>query len=169
MVAVVETQDIPEGMVSDDGMHKVENPLYDSVLSTIDLFILLDLLGTNDHVQIYNYFHDSYISNLAFERLVSIEKRVSNAKLVSAAWQERVSKNQGHFRQGFHSNQYNRIQDDHIPFYNRGVPILHCIPIPFPRVWHRIEDDASAIDEEVVSDLSLIFTVFIAEYLGIQL
>lgn len=32
-----------------------------------------------------------------------------------------------------------RISDDHVPFLERGVPIVHVIPWPFPRVWHKIE------------------------------
>lgn len=30
------------------------------------------------------------------------------------------------------------IEDDHIPFLMRGVPVLHVIPWPFPDDWHRI-------------------------------
>ena len=29
------------------------------------------------------------------------------------------------------------IEDDHIPFKRRGVPILHLIAYPFPREWHK--------------------------------
>ena len=30
------------------------------------------------------------------------------------------------------------IEDDHIPFLRLGVPILHVISNPFPRVWHTL-------------------------------
>ena len=31
-----------------------------------------------------------------------------------------------------------KISDDHLPFLDRGVPILHLIPSPFPSVWHTV-------------------------------
>lgn len=36
-------------------------------------------------------------------------------------------------------------------------------------MWHRQEDNASALKDEVIQDLALIFRVFTAEYLGIWL
>ena len=30
------------------------------------------------------------------------------------------------------------IEDDHIPFKRRGVPILHLITYPFPQAWHKM-------------------------------
>ena len=57
------------------------------------------------------------------------------------------------------------IQDDHIPFLQRGVPIVHLIPVPFPSVWHTAADDASALDPAVVADWARILSVFVGEYL----
>ena len=31
------------------------------------------------------------------------------------------------------------IEDDHLPFMQRGVSILHVIAHPFPRVWHTLK------------------------------
>lgn len=31
------------------------------------------------------------------------------------------------------------IDDDHRPFLQRGVPVFHVIPLPFPHVWHTLE------------------------------
>ena len=60
------------------------------------------------------------------------------------------------------------IADDHIHFEAKGVPILHLIAVPFPDVWHKMSDDASAVDARTVADLNKIFRVFVAEYLGLQ-
>merc|ERR1719183_1652350 len=38
------------------------------------------------------------------------------------------------------------IEDDHIPFKRRGVPILHLIAYPFPREWHKIGDNRASLD-----------------------
>jgi len=32
-----------------------------------------------------------------------------------------------------------QIEDDHLPFLREGVPIVHLISVPFPRVWHTIK------------------------------
>ena len=60
------------------------------------------------------------------------------------------------------------IEDDHIPFKRRGVPILHLISAPFPRVWHTVRDDRSALDSKKIENFNKILRVFVAEYLGID-
>ena len=60
-----------------------------------------------------------------------------------------------------------RIQDDHVPFKKRGVPILHLIATPFPRVWHTINDNKANLDFEKIEHFSRILRVFVAEYLGL--
>ncbi|KAL7750579.1 hypothetical protein RI367_003920 [Sorochytrium milnesiophthora] len=59
------------------------------------------------------------------------------------------------------------IEDDHVPFLDRGVPVLHLIPYPFPTVWHRLQDNADAVAPEVVINLSRVMTVFTKEYLNL--
>lgn len=61
-----------------------------------------------------------------------------------------------------------QIEDDHIPFLKRNVPILHIIPIPFPEVWHQKSDNGDAIDMITVENLMKIFRIFILEYLQIE-
>ena len=75
------------------------------------------------------------------------------------------------------------IEDDHIPFKRRGVPILHLISVPFPKAswifsynidciitqaWHKMGDNASSLDFRRISDLNKILRVFVAEYLHLQ-
>ena len=57
-----------------------------------------------------------------------------------------------------------RIEDDHLPFMQRGVKILHLIPYPFPSVWHTQNDNLAAIDLEVIDNFSKIMNVFVADY-----
>lgn len=40
------------------------------------------------------------------------------------------------------------IDDDHRPFKELGVPIVHVIPVPFPKVWHKQTDNEKAIDND---------------------
>lgn len=60
-----------------------------------------------------------------------------------------------------------RIDDDHVPFMQRNVPVIHLIPSPFPEVWHKQIDDRRAIDMVTVENLQKIFRLFVLEYLHI--
>ncbi|WFD27419.1 glutaminyl-peptide cyclotransferase [Malassezia nana] len=59
------------------------------------------------------------------------------------------------------------IEDDHIPFLERGVPILHLIPYPFPSVWHTARDNVQALHNDTMQAWSKLARVFTAEYLGL--
>jgi len=59
------------------------------------------------------------------------------------------------------------ISDDHLPWMERGVPILHLIASPFPSVWHTQRDDLSALNRDTVEDLALIFRAAVAELYGL--
>lgn len=61
------------------------------------------------------------------------------------------------------------IEDDHIPFLEREVPILHVIPSPFPSVWHRDSDNAYSLDHNTINNLLQIFKVFLAQYLSLDI
>lgn len=60
------------------------------------------------------------------------------------------------------------IEDDHIPFLKRGVEILHIIPVPFPDVWHTIDDNAEHLDIPTIEDWAKMVTVFTAEWLDLE-
>jgi hypothetical protein len=60
------------------------------------------------------------------------------------------------------------IEDDHIPFMRRGVPILHIIPTPFPDVWHTMNDDGDHLDLPTVRDWAKIITAFTLEWLDMM-
>ena len=63
---------------------------------------------------------------------------------------------------------YSGVEDDHLPFLERGVPILHLIPTPFPRSWHRLSDDGANLHPPTIKDLSNILAAFVAEYLALD-
>lgn len=60
------------------------------------------------------------------------------------------------------------VEDDHVPFINRGVEVLHIIPSPFPKVWHTIADDGEHLDMATVQDWSKIFTAFAGEWMDLE-
>jgi len=118
----------------------------------IDLFVLLDLLGSGD-MQIKR---EEANTGRWYNRLVTIENDLKRNNLISGA---NIFKN----RAGGGS-----IEDDHIPFKRRGVPILHLISSPFPRVWHTTRDDRSALDFRKIENFNKILRVFVVEYLGLD-
>ena len=60
------------------------------------------------------------------------------------------------------------IGDDHEPFYDRGVEVLHLIPSPFPRVWHQMDDDGRHLDLDTVEDWARLVGAFTAEYMELD-
>jgi len=115
----------------------------------IDLFVLLDLLGSGD-MQISR---EESSTGRWFDRLVSIESNLRRNNVISG--------------QNIFRDRAGRggIEDDHIPFKRRGVPILHLISSPFPRVWHTVRDNKNALDFGKIANFNKILRVFVAEYL----
>ncbi|NWZ28353.1 QPCTL protein, partial [Asarcornis scutulata] len=117
------------------------------------LLVLLDLLGTQ-HPAIHSHFPRTHHW---FLRLVAIEKRLRNLGLLHAS-----PKDQPFFRL---SPPPGPVEDDHVPFLQRGVPVLHLIPMPFPWVWHTTEDNEANLHLPTVEDLCKILAAFVAEFL----
>ena len=62
-----------------------------------------------------------------------------------------------------------RIEDDHLPFQQRSVPVLHLITIPFPDGWHTVKDNDELLDERTIADMLTIMRAYVAEYLLLDL
>lgn len=119
-----------------------------NTLHSIDLFVLLDLLGEANP----NFLSKQGVDNHKhYTEMIRIEDILNDGKHYFQ--NRRVSAN---------------VQDDHIPFLQRNVPILHIISLPFPKNWHVITDNGDNIDYKTVHRLMKIFTVFTAEYLHLD-
>ncbi|XP_061682403.1 glutaminyl-peptide cyclotransferase-like a [Syngnathoides biaculeatus] len=127
---------------------------HSTLLQAVDLFVLLDLLGAPDPL-IVNHF-----DNTArwFDRLIATEKRLHRQGLLTSHPSE-----QTYFRKDL---SFGTVEDDHIPFLRRGVPVLHVIATPFPNVWHTLDDSEENLHRPTVDNLTKILAVFLAEYLG---
>uniref|UniRef100_A0A8C5T4X2 Glutaminyl-peptide cyclotransferase n=1 Tax=Malurus cyaneus samueli TaxID=2593467 RepID=A0A8C5T4X2_9PASS len=124
-------------------------------LQGIDLFVLLDLIGAPNPV-FPNYFPNTI---RWFRRLQAIEQELHKMNLLK----NHPAENQ-YFRSIVHRGL---VEDDHIPFLLRGVPVLHLIPSPFPRVWHTMEDTEENLDKATIDNLNKILQVFVLEYLNL--
>ncbi|KAH7889623.1 hypothetical protein F5I97DRAFT_1845838 [Phlebopus sp. FC_14] len=132
-------------------------------IGTIEHLILLDLLGAPNPT-IRSYFIDT---GWLFDAMASAEQRLYESGEIPV---ESIDKAFRSFFLPRGSNQFNfgYIGDDHVPFLQKGVNILHVIAYPFPSVWHTLRDDASALDIATMRRWNLILRVFMSEYLGLQ-
>lgn len=142
---------------------------FSNKIGAISLFVLLDLLGTPNPV-IHSYF---LTTHWAYQHLGDIETRLRGlGKFKSAADHpsKRTEKNPLEHSRWFSDNfiASSNIGDDHIPFMQNGVDVLHLIPFPFPRVWHKIEDNGECLDQDTMGDWSIVVSAFVAEWMELE-
>ncbi|KAG5881219.1 hypothetical protein JTB14_035479 [Gonioctena quinquepunctata] len=125
-----------------------------SDLQRIDILILLDLIGHKGS-RFYSSFEDTQNWYL---KLAAAEDKLRNLNLL---------KNNNNHRYFVKRAFQGYIEDDHIPFLERNVPVIHLISHPFPREWHTPADNRDIIDANTVENINRILRVFVAEYLNI--
>lgn len=128
-----------------------------TVLSTIREFMLLDLIGTSD-TRISSLFRKT---KDLYDQLVKTEKYLFKEGLLNSRRNQAPAIFTGR-------DSWMGIEDDHKPFLERGVEILHLISTPFPSVWHKMTDDWEHLDFDLIDDFSRVFRVFISNVLHLQ-
>lgn len=126
-------------------------------LDTIEVFVLLDLIGATN-IQFQNfYFYNSMQTNY-YKNFVQIEKKLKSTN--------KLLPYDGVY---FNEKPFNYfIEDDHAPFLKKGINIVHLIDYPFEKFWHTPSDNADVLSESDIKNLVLIFQQFIKEMLEIQ-
>lgn len=125
-------------------------------IHSINHFVLLDLLGS-PNASVPYYFGNTRHLHSQFH---DIEGRLLMQKRL---WPEGAA-----YERLFRDERGpSGIGDDHVPFLQQGVPILHMIPYPFPSVWHTKDDNKSALDQATLYAWTRILRIFTAEYLGL--
>ncbi|XP_051867298.1 glutaminyl-peptide cyclotransferase [Pristis pectinata] len=122
-------------------------------LHAIDLFVLLDLIGAPKPR------FPIYFPNTArwHKRLQLIEEQLHQLGILNEHPKE--------VKYFWMKMPLVHINDDHIPFSQRGVPILQITPTPFPQVWHSTEDNEVNLDSTTIDNLNKILQLFVFEYL----
>ena len=120
-------------------------------LHRMDVMVLLDLIGAQNP----KFLSTQPSTQKLFNRMARIEQELRRSGSIQGRGQI--------FQDGKHYGA--NVEDDHIPFLERGVPILHLIVLPFPRVWHTAADNRSAIHMRDTEKINKILRVFVAEYL----
>ena len=149
---------------------------YNSPLATIDLFVLLDLLGS-EKPMVPSYFKTTH---WAYKNMANTEERLrklgmfkSSPNHPSKRTEDQQKRQEPMFLHEADKADADRwlgglIGDDHEPFMARGVEILHLIASPFPHVWHTMDDDGEHLHMDTVEDWALLTTAFAAEWLDLE-
>lgn len=134
---------------------------YRNPLDQISMFVLLDLLGAANPT-VPSFFQTTH---WAYKAMATIEDRMRKLGLLESTPEQPflpdLEKNAVTFQHAY-------IEDDHKPFMARGVPVLHVIASPFPRVWHTMDDDGAHLDMPTVRDWAKIVTAFALEWLDMM-
>ena len=135
---------------------------YHNGLSSISLFVLLDLLGSKDPF-IPSYFQTTH---WAYQQMGKVEQRLRKSGRLrtraSNTWFPEIDKKSSDRFVG------GGIGDDHVPFMERGVEVLHIIPNHFPSVWHTSDDDGEHLDMPTCDDWAVVVTAFAAEWMDLE-
>ncbi|WVQ83615.1 hypothetical protein IAT38_005756 [Cryptococcus sp. DSM 104549] len=127
-----------------------------TTLNTIDVLVLLDLLG-NKHSSILSYFRET---DWLHRGMMGVDERLREKGLVE------VEEGEEEWFDG--KRRYGgSIGDDHVPFLDQGVSVLHVISNPFPHVWHTLADDATALSLPALRRWNRILRIFTCEYLAL--
>ncbi|KAJ1819011.1 hypothetical protein LPJ56_003731 [Coemansia sp. RSA 2599] len=119
-------------------------------LKRIDVMVLLDLIGSSQ----CSFVALQEPTTGLFRQLGKLENRLLRAGHIGRTYMNTTI--QAHAW---------GVDDDHRPFVERNVPVMHLISVPFPKVWHTLDDNAKALDPKVISDMSIILRSFVASYL----
>ncbi|KAL9120747.1 MAG: hypothetical protein Q9187_002700 [Circinaria calcarea] len=163
---------------------------YQTPLASISLFLLLDLLGAKNP-KVPSYYKTTH---WAYKNMADLENRLRALMLFesspnhpskrskaskSSAFKESTGKPLGaRRREPIFLPETNKrdkdmwlgglIGDDHVPFMDRGVEVLHIIPSQFPPVWHELTDDGEHLDLPTVRDWSKLVTAFVGEWMDLE-
>ncbi|PAA76041.1 hypothetical protein BOX15_Mlig015016g2 [Macrostomum lignano] len=146
-----------DGEESLSGQWSAEDSLYGSrhlaarLSAELSELVLLDLIGAESPRFVYaepavgppslqerRRLADVELAD--FDRLVAMETRLRSAGLLPEA-----SAAFFRFADNFRWPTVDTVDDDHAPFRRLGVPTLHLVPTPFPRVWHRASDTGARV------------------------
>ena len=104
----------------------------------------------------------------AYKRMANLERRLRNLGIMKTGKRPRSKQFLPEADKVSAQFGWGGIQDDHIPFLKRGVEVLHLIPVPFPNVWHTMDDDGEHLDMDTVNDWATLTTAFAAEWLELE-
>lgn len=119
-------------------------------IDDVEMFVLLDLIGA-PRPSFWSYWPKTLPT---YHRMKEIESALNTAMLFND------DENHPYFKGTSHGVA---IEDDHLPFLQLGVPVVHLIAYPFPDVWHTSNDNLDRIDRNSLLDLAAILRIWLLE------
>jgi glutaminyl-peptide cyclotransferase len=125
-----------------------------NLLNGIEVLVLLDLLGSPEPYIPSFYPTTSWL----FIELTKIEARLYNSKIYKFTHHKHKMigmpvgnslEDVTYFDTDSLQSYQAHIDDDHVPFLIRGVPVLHLIPWPFPDNWHKLSVSIIFLEKEL--------------------
>ncbi|KAG5456585.1 MAG: hypothetical protein BJ554DRAFT_3640, partial [Olpidium bornovanus] len=116
----------------------------DSLLDSIEVFVLLDLLGARSPsilnmqpltTHYYQALNETELSLAAAGLLATHVSATGNVTTAGVADRRIGGKK---YEPCFKIGSPISIEDDHVPFANKGVSVVHIINFPFPPEWHKL-------------------------------
>ncbi|XP_023164070.1 glutaminyl-peptide cyclotransferase [Drosophila hydei] len=119
-------------------------------IDRIEVLVLLDLIGAR------NPTFSSFFENTdgLHSSLVQIEQTLRASGQLEGNNKMFLNRPAGGF-----------TDDDHRPFLEENVPVLHLIATPFPANWHTPNDNAANLHWPSIRNFNRIFRNFVYEYL----
>ncbi|EDW69538.1 glutaminyl-peptide cyclotransferase isoform X2 [Drosophila virilis] len=119
-------------------------------IDRIEVLVLLDLIGARNpkFSSFYENTHGLHSS------LVEIEQTLRTAGRL-----------EGNNKMFLNRPAGGLVDDDHRPFLEENVPILHLIATPFPDSWHTPRDNAANLHWPSIRNFNRVFRNFVYEYL----
>lgn len=122
-------------------------------IDRVQLLVLLDLIGS-ENPKFYNFFSNTRNYH---RRLSKIESSLREQKL--------LLKDPKSGTMFVDQTLYSRVEDDHLPFLKRNIPVLHLIPVPFPKHWHKPEDNEANLSRTTIKNINSVLRIFMIEHL----
>ncbi|XP_017100604.2 glutaminyl-peptide cyclotransferase [Drosophila bipectinata] len=119
-------------------------------IDRIEVLVLLDLIGARNPT--FSSFYEN--THGLHSSLVQIEKSLRAA-----------GKLEGNNNMFLNRVSGGLVDDDHRPFLEEDVPILHLVSTPFPDVWHTPRDNAANLHWPSIRNFNRVFRNFVYEYL----
>jgi len=119
------------------------------------VLVLLDLIGATNARFVCNFAETCGLN----KRLRDIENSLKSSKALQQV-------HNGPSNIFLNAYRPSGVSDDHVPFLNRNIPILHLIPTAFPAVWHTLKDNEENLDQKSILNFNKVMRVFVLEYLN---
>eukprot|EP00834_Sanchytrium_tribonematis_P007750 NODE_755_length_4181_cov_0.632533.p2 type:complete len:332 gc:universal NODE_755_length_4181_cov_0.632533:641-1636(+) len=118
------------------------------IMDDFEYMILFDLLGAKDagdgHIRKTPYSYDKI-----YKKLLQIDESDDSYQILGGS-------------------TYKQFDDDHRPFMEKGMKVVHIIPHEFPKVWHTLDDKIDFVDMNIMRNYEKLTWQFLIKELELE-